>query len=461
MFQGVVHANTRKILASYIPSLPAATHVLCSGNFTIETTLRLNGYKGRLSGCDVSLYTCALGCALTGQDLPVSLNTDPAFAEFAPLASFLTDPCGRAAAVAVALDALRFAARKNDYQRRMMDAIARRLPTLCEKTVARIKKKAEAVRLDEFHPQDAWERVAAIPPGDGDAIASFPPTYSAGYERLYRDLHRLFAWQQPAYKELTSGAEFAQRVLSRPGPWILGAEKPTPELQVLLEEPIALAPRSTGVSISLYSNIGVDARVVRRRETVRDVGWRRLTDTDEITEGSRLEVVRVGAAEAQYIRELYSSAEVGQVSAPYNYAVAIDGKLAGIIAFYLPSMNVQMGVPNDPEAKDVSIYMMCDLAVPSFRYPRLSKLVLMASVSCEMQREMEHRLVQEYRYNTTTAFSRNPASMKYRGVFTLLSRKQRADGVCQLNYYSKMGRWTLKDALTRWLKQHSKTTSPA
>lgn len=457
MFQGVVHANARKILASWIPVLPASVHVLCSGNFTIESTLRLNGYKGRLSGCDVSLYTCSLGCAFTGIDLPLALNSAPEFAEFAPLAPFLSDPIGRAAAVAVALDALRFSRRKNHYESRMMDGYGRRFAELCEKTAARIRSKAEAIQLDEFHCEDAWQRMAAIPPGDGELIATFPPTYSAGYERLYRDLERLFVWAKPSYRELTSGVEFAQRVVQRSGPWIIGAEKPTPELEGVIGKPVGIAPRGTGVSIRLYSNLA-EPKVVRRQILATDARWPRLTDDDEITPDSLLALHRVTSPEANYLRQLYVSAEVAQASAQYSYVVAIDGKVAGLLLFQQPTFGTVIEGAN---RQCESIYMMTDLSVPSTNYPRLSKLILLAATSAEMRTALERRMIQEVRYNVTTAFSRHPSSMKYRGIFKLLSRKRQPDGVYVLNYYGPMGHYTLKEALTRWMKLHCKATSPA
>ncbi|NOX56201.1 MAG: hypothetical protein GXP27_17510, partial [Planctomycetes bacterium] len=210
---------------------------------SIETVLRANGYQGRITGCDVSLYTCALGAYFAGWDLPVRLN-EAAFPELAPLEPFLSDAEGRAAAVAVALDALAFAKRRNDYQKRMWDAYVRRLPELCERTRARLRQKRDRLQLDAYHAQDAWERVERIPPGDDHVILTFPPTYAGGYEKLYDTLHRAFHWPQPKYRELTSGEEFARRVIDRPGPWIIGAEKPTPELEKLLGKPVAITPPS-------------------------------------------------------------------------------------------------------------------------------------------------------------------------------------------------------------------------
>lgn len=449
MFLGVVHANARKILASYVPHLPGHVHVVCSGNFSIETTLRANGYTGTLTGCDVSLYTCSLGAYLAGGDIPLGLNLDE-FPEFEPLVPFLEDQEGRAAAVAVVLDSLQFYPRRNQYQCRMFGAYEKRFAALCEQTRERLRKKRDEVRLDSFHAQDGWERVGEIPATDEHAVMTFPPTYEAGYEKLYESLHRAFIWQQPQYEILTSGEQFAERIVSRPGPWVIGAELPTPELEAIVGRPIAQSPRGSGVNVYLYSNIeSIKPKLLRREINVQEPTWARLTDADEITPESKLTIHRITSPEANYIRQVYVS--VGQASAQYSYAVAVDGKLVGMLLFqdFAKGSFTIEGQPRQFEC----MYMMADLAISSGRYSRLSKLVLLAATSAEMRQDLERRTIKEVLYNVTTAFSRKPSSMKYRGIFKPLSRKEEG-GVYHINYYARMGDHTLQEAMESWCKKH-------
>lgn len=450
MFLGVVHANARRILAGYIPRLPAHAHVICSGNFSIESTLRENGYRGTLTGCDVSLYTCALGHALAGQDFELSVN-EVAFPEFAPLSGFMDSQDGRAAAVAVVLDALRFYKRSTEYNRRMFSAYRRRLEELCEATRQRIRNKRETTGLNSFHAQDGWERIGDIPDGDEHVVLSFAPTYTAGYEKLYKALHEAFRWHAPDYKLLTSGSEFARRIVERPGPWVYGAELPDEDLEAVVGKPVALAPRGSGVNVYLYSNLPVEPKLLRRHINSQDSRWPRLRSTDEITDDSTLTVHAVSSNETAYIRQLYSSVLVGQASAEYNFAVAVDGRLIGVLGFM--HQTLPWGFEGGGRDHD-SVYMMCDLAIGSDRYPRLSKLVLAAAISRETQQELESRLVRNVDYCVTTAFSRNPSSMKYRGLFRLHSREQEPGGNYKLNYYAKMGRRTLSESLTAWVEKH-------
>ncbi|MFQ5731913.1 MAG: hypothetical protein ACE5KM_08155 [Planctomycetaceae bacterium] len=453
MFQGVVHANARRILAGYARHLPARVHVIGSGNFSIETTLRANGCRGTITGCDVSLYSCALGSYLAGSDLPIALNARE-FPELADLNAFVHEPESRAAAVAVALEALQFRKRDNAYKRRMYHAYLRRLGSLCEQTCLRLRKKRDLVRLDEFHALDGWRRVGEISPGPGDAVISFPPTYARGYERLYRDLHRAFLWDQPEYGELKGGAEFARHVVDRSGPWLLGAEKPTADFEQVVGRPIAVAPRGSGVDVWLYSNIpALGAKLIRRRVNAIRPDWPHLTDADEIASTSRLAVHRVSQQEAAYIRQVYGGVDVAGANAPFCYAVTVDAKLLGLLIFTADVRPRPAGV--DVAARD-GVYLMCDLAVSSERYRRLGKLVLMAARSREMCSELEHRLVRRVTWIATTAFSRHPESMKYRGVFRRFSRERSARGTFKLNYYALTGQQTLQEALDEWLKRFRK-----
>ena len=72
----------------------------------------------------------------------------------------------------------------------------------------------------------------------------------------------------------------------------------------------------------------------------------------------------------------------------------------------------------------------------------------------------------------TTAFTKRPVSMKYRGMFELLNRKENdlakqawakdIDAATnsyyaqpyELNYGSAMGRWTLAEGMAEWKRKH-------
>ena len=222
-FLGVVHSDARKVLASLIPQLPKRVHIICSGNFTNETTLRQNGYQGEITGCDVSLFTSAIGAYLAGQDLEIELSAS-ASPEFALLQPYMATPAGRAACVAVSFDLMKFLPRRNQFQRRMFQASMNRLPQLIESTIKKLEAKRETIQLARFHSQDGWVRAHEIPAGDDDLVCVSPPTYAGDYRKMYAALEQTFHWNPPQYKELVSGAVFTISVFSRPGRWIVFCE---------------------------------------------------------------------------------------------------------------------------------------------------------------------------------------------------------------------------------------------
>lgn len=99
------------------------------------------------------------------------------------------------------------------------------------------------------------------------------------------------------------------------------------------------------------------------------------------------------------------------------------------------------------------IYLMSDLAVSSI-VPKLSKLVLLCLLSSEVWDNLLQRLVSDFRFVGTTAFSPHPASMKYRGVFKLHSRKKTNEGYL-LNYIAPLGTHSLQKGFQLWLKKYN------
>lgn len=105
--------------------------------------------------------------------------------------------------------------------------------------------------------------------------------------------------------------------------------------------------------------------------------------------------------------------------------------------------------------------MMSDFPVEPVDYDRLAKLVLYAALSKESQLLAEQLNKTRVRSLVTTVFSQNPVSMKYRGLFKVLNRKE--DNAYhaqkyQINHGVKMGEWTLDEGLQMWKKTHSQRT---
>jgi hypothetical protein len=111
--------------------------------------------------------------------------------------------------------------------------------------------------------------------------------------------------------------------------------------------------------------------------------------------------------------------------------------------------------------------LLSDFPVTPTEYQKLAKLVLIAALSKESKLLAERITGKRTRALTTTAFSKNPVSMKYRGLFQLIKRKENKidlDGLdlatayslqpYELNYGARMGDWSLQEGLDIWKKKH-------
>jgi hypothetical protein len=452
MFKGVIHANARAILPEFIKKMPKRVVNICSGNFTLETTLRLNGFNGRLEGCDISLYTSALGNYFAGQDMTLEFSKDVP-EELIGLAKFLKDPCGKAAVVAVCLDLTEHAPRKNPFQQRMWNAAAKQIEKLVEKTMVRLKEKKAIVQLDEFHSRDGVQVIVELNKGD-TLVMSSPPTYEKGYEKLYATLMSWFRWDAPSYTDIGPREAFAKLIKAECPSFMLFTEDRDPAVEAVLKmSPKAQAARGPNKNVYLYSTLDVSPKLVRRKvECAEEPAWPRLKDVDTITEKAKVTFHRVNFKEANYFRQVYSSVIPAQASAQYCYVFAIDGKVFGqvmlSIATYDPKFNGQ-------SIAGEYLYMMSDLPVSSEKHPRLAKLVLACTLAKEFQQELEHRTTQKVNWIFTTAFSPNPVSMKYRGVYEFHSRKEKdANGNYSINYVGQCGQKTMRQLFMEWFQKH-------
>lgn len=452
MFKGVIHANARAILPDFIRVMPGRVVNICSGNFTLETTLRLNRYQGKLEGCDISLYTTSLGRALTKKPWRLAMKPG-APEEMQCFAQFCGDPVSQAAVIAVALDMTEHASQRNDFQKRMWGAMVRDIERLVKETKKRIEQKAALVKLDDFHALDGVEVIRSCS-GQECLIMSSPPTYEGGYEKLYAKLEEWFDWDKPTYTDIGPRAGFAKLLVAAGTDWILFTEDRDEETEAIVGKPRAQAARGPNKNVYLYTNLKVACKLVRREvECSAEPPWPRLSDKDELTANGKVTFHRVTFKEANYFRQLYSSVIPMQASAQYCYVLAVDGKVFGQVMLSLASF--------DPLVRGQSIggeylYMMSDLPVASERYPRLSKLVLSVITSKEFQAELEHRSTQKVNWLFTTAFSHKPTSMKYRGSWEFHSRREPNEkGHYSINYVARLGERRVQSLYREWFEKQN------
>ncbi|MBF0350913.1 MAG: hypothetical protein HQM11_07755 [SAR324 cluster bacterium] len=448
MFQGVVPEGFRKILTKYIPLFSEQLYVLCCGNFTTETVLSLNGYKGEIHSCDVSIYSCVLGWYFNDQ--PFSLEYVDAECKVPFIQDYLNTPARMAATVMLLLDMADYHALNNSYKQRMWNAYVKSWDSLVEQTIQKLETRKSQMKLTKFHGRDAMAMLDDLP--TGATVTTYAPTYSGGYERMYKWLNTILKWDPPTYTSLDSPEPFYRKIVERDDlRWFIYSENELHGKYDFLGDPIsALDKRS--LTIHLYSNIAKKSFYLGFHTHKGKCPYE-MHISDEINPDDDLQVILSNSMVVDYIRTLYLKKTIKFSGGTFNFLVTVNSKIIGVICAELPTLTMNN---EDGEPLENSLYLLCDMAVNHTVYKRLSKLVLLASLSKEFQTMMERKAVNKFDYTVTTAFSKNPVSMKYRGIYKLITRKEQQDEdhPYVLNYYGVMGQMTLKQALQKWCKHH-------
>jgi hypothetical protein len=437
MFLGTIPPDVQQIVLQQVKTWPdAPIYVGCSGNFTVERTLYPLGRP--LRGTDVTIYSCALG-AFMGNG-PTRLTVKPELMdEFGWLAPYLETPVGAAATVMLCTRMLDGYGRavESPYYARIRTEYEKKWPILHAKTTEKLE--GLPFRLQGFDTQDVYDWVDGL--GKNHSIVSYPPFYGSGaYEKMFSkrfSLEKVFDWDKPEYQSLEGDRllGYLEKVTKFKS-WMFGTN-------LLLEEFAsyrrgACQTTSRGAAINVYSS-GGPVRIVVPAQDVKPLLVPRLGK--EKIEKGRLSIIVLTKPQFSEIRSMYLNEKIKPAKASFTFGVLVNGKLIGCFA---------LDYPNPTFGDFNSAYLLSDFAISGTGYPKLSKLVLYAILSKEMKLVMERCLRRRINLTVTSAFTKNPISMKYRGLFTLDSRKQEESGGWVVNYSSQVGRWTLREGLSLW-----------
>ena len=182
----------------------------------------------------------------------------------------------------------------------------------------------------------------------------------------------------------------------------------------------------------------------------------RITEDDKIT--GNIVVSPITIDQFNELRALYLSTAVTKVGTPSaSYGLYDNNKLFGVFAFSNSYM-----LTGSEKLERPTIYLLTDFAISPTCEKNLSKLVLCCILSKEVKMLAEKVMGKRVNTITTNAFSRNPVSMKYRGLFEQYGRRELEkdeNGKVKkynLSYGARMGQWTLKEGYERWRQKLSK-----
>lgn len=450
-FKGTTDATTRRVLGAYIPELPDRVVVLCSGNFTIETMLRLNGYRGHMTGNDVSLYSVALGNALVGRDWHLDFAADDEM--FERLRPLLGDPVGNAVAVMVALEYMSVRGYEGPHYRRVERELLRDLDSIVLTTKNNVERHVRDVALDEFRPADAWDVLDEVP--DDGCVICFPPTYAGGYEKLYAKLEGVCEWDGIDYEELSQGHTWSKRIAESGKAYVMMTEFRDIVAEMYTGPPVAETYRGVTKSVWFYSNMGLTPLYKGRELSTEAPMWKRFSDEQDITRKSRIEMVPIKSPEAAYFRAVYIG-PAPQSGGELNYALTIDGAVFAVVIWCRGRRHIKLG--GETRADSETALLMADTALPSKRYRRLSKLAIMLAASKEMKHLLDSAFMEDVRFAITVAYTKKPTSAKYRGAWKLAKRYE-SMGKDALLYYCEMGERNVREILDLWTSRYGKDST--
>lgn len=450
-FLGSIAGPLRRVLASYADEVTVPVLLPCAGNFTAGAALRSGGYMGRITGCDITLYTSALGAYLAGERLPVVERED--CPEHLRGLLDCSDPARLAASVAIMLDLRQVWKAQNIWHRRVLANWRRNWPTLMDKTLAKLEAYRAHLTQGEgfgYVPQDA---VAFLRDhGPDHAVFIAPPTFgSRDYINQERMLAASASWPSPEYEEISFKDVPIYEQITSFRQWMIIMERPLPEIEKILGEPVAVVHK--GRKSITYAYAGHSRRRIVTRGYLPSRSPGPIFPGDRVLTGTEKPgLVLLDKKQTVRMNELFMSARVDYFLADVALSIGLclDGRIIGKLDFNLTKHEWALPEPGH------QTYQRSDLAVPSVE-TRLAKLVLMMCQSHEVKQLIDATFKDDVRYAVTTAFSRHPVSMKYRGVYKLHKRLEGEKGEgFRLNYYGELGLWSLDEAYALWWKKFHK-----
>ncbi|GMV18339.1 MAG: hypothetical protein AMXMBFR56_65630 [Polyangiaceae bacterium] len=400
-----------------VVDIAGATDVYCccSGSFRLEQALGDKRPELKLHSNDVSLLSTAIGRHAVGDPLDFSFHGRLEFLQrFAGQGSL-----ERLAALAIAVRLGHYRG-KSHFARSHFAHYEAHAAEYVKQVQEKLIKYFSKLRIASFHARDFREHARAGIEA-GAPVFAWPPTYKGGYEQLYRLIGENTTWAEPAY-EVWDPKQL--------GSWLCELEDAGGTYCVFADHEVEDAPRRAAAvykpgrarNIFLYTSRPRGASVRREPKPSKPFRYELVDPAQLGPTPPRIEAVRVGHTEMNFVKDKYLATGLAHSDGMMRWLIFLDGKLAGGFIYTMSSMG-----GSDP----TEVYLLCDFSVRQER--RLSKLIAMLATGQDQIRVWERARLIRIKLLRTTALTDKPVSMKYRGIYELLSRKPGF-----LNYGSKV-----------------------
>lgn len=447
MFLGCLGTSEQKFLVKLIRTAAESGYTRfvepCAGTFAMSNLAVQNGFRPeQIETSDVSMMPTVLGYAITGQSLePLEIHAqgfddkellDPATALYAQLYLRTSKSAG------------------NEYYHNILEDLRLRK----KEHIADIERQISVIRNllhgMSYRPLDMWAHLKEVLDDPHALVIANPPTYFSGYEKFY-DTQGKMTWKEPEYQLFnpeTGHKQFYDLCMDAKALVICYQEKRPRE--AVGHTIYARAGTRADLNAYITTNREEEAVALANGKKIKRQTESKLEPLDcsilpldyEITEESKVQIVPVKAAQAQYYRVLWTHNFVGS-SATWNRAVLIDGYVAGV--FGLSKM-----------ASD-SIFVWYVMKVPHEKY-RLGRLCYMLAQNKSFVDTLLDSIDQEKVVKMRTAMlTKYPENKEVRGIMKLVSRTEDKKNGFKLTYEADLikGR-TEEQTLAEWIRREKK-----
>lgn len=444
MFLGCLGTAEQRFLVTLIQTAAKSGYTRfvepCAGTFAMANLAVRNGFKPeQIETSDVSMMTSVLGYAITDQSLaPLEIHAqgfsdeellDPATALYAQMYLRTSKSAGA-----------------EYFHNMLVDLKYRRA-----EHIASIQKQIDATREllhgMSYRPLDMWDHLREVLDDPHALVIANPPTYFSGYEKFY-DTQGKMTWKEPPYQMFdpaTGHQQLYDLCMNSKALVVCYQEKRTGE--AVGHTIFARAGTRADLNSYITTNREEEAVALAHGKKIKRPSESKLEPLEcsmlprdyEIREDSKLRIIQIKAAEAQYYRELWTHNFVGS-SATWNRAVLIDGYIAAV--FGISKM-----------AAD-SLFVWYVMKVPHKTY-RLGRLCYMLAQNRELCDTLLDELDREKVTKIRTAMiTKYPENKEVRGIMKLCSRAVDKQQGYKLTYEAPIiNTRSEKETLTEWLRK--------
>jgi len=403
--------------------------VCCSGSFRVDRTIKAKYPTCKIISNDVSLYSVAIGRLMTGEPFPIIFTERLAFVEKLVGADFLD----RVAAVLVAHE---LAAYKGDnaWAHAHFNHYVTSFASYHEQARSRLEAMLAGPKVDQFIAGD-FRQMAVLAKKAKGGVVAFPPTYKGGYEQLFKFVDGNTEWKRPAYDVWDPiGLEaWVEELKTAAVPYCVFSDH---LFEGKSNKPVT--SYSTDGRKTVYTYANTKAASVRQTQH-RSTPFRyEPVDPWELTPNTKVHIVEATSQQLNFLKDLYLAKSIAHVSGEASHLVYLDGKLAGAFIYQRSKFG-----------KQGSIYLLSDFAIVTER--KLSKLICLLATSTVTVSAFERKTLTKLHSLSTTAFTKRPVSMKYRGVFDVYNRKPG-----MINYVSLVRHGTPQELYKLWYSKWAK-----